>query len=424
MPRNDNCEVSRLRLRDITIRARVLEAVREARITDIHTHLFSNNFPQLLLRGIDDLLTYHYLAAETLRWGVISPDGFWKRSKREQADLVWKTLFIDHSPVSEACRGVLTVLDRFGLDTASRDLNSYRKFFDALSADEHVDRVFELAGVDSVVMTNDPFDETERYTWQADPKIDERFKPALRLDSMLNEWESTEDFMREWGYNVSDYVDIKTCKEVRRFLINWIDNMNPVYIASSLPADFAFPDGSARSRLISECVLPIAEERGIPVALMIGVKRQVNSELKSAGDSVGAASLTSVERLCQLYPHNKFLITMLSRENQHELCVLARKFANLMIFGCWWFLNTPSLLEETTRMRLDLLGLSMIPQHSDSRVLDQLIYKWEHSKAVIGDALARQYENLAATGWNVTDEEIRRDVADLFGGNFSSFADR
>jgi hypothetical protein len=30
---------------------------------------------------------------------------------------------------------------------------------------------------------------------------------------------------------------------------------------------------------------------------------------------------------------------MLSRENQHELCVVARKFRNVHIFGCWWFTN-------------------------------------------------------------------------------------
>ncbi len=413
-----------MRLRDITVRARVLQAVRDARITDIHTHLFSSNFESLTLRGIDDLLTYHYLVAETVRWGVTTPEGFWKRSKREQADLVWKTLFIDHSPVSEAAKGVLTVLNRFGLDTSSRNLDSYREFFDGLSAQEHTDRVFELAAVDNLVMTNDPFNDVERKTWQQHPKLDARFKPALRLDAMLNEWESTEDYMRFWGYDVNDYVDIKTCREVRRFLEEWIDCMDPVYIASSLPSDFAFPDASARSRLISECVLPIAEERGLPVAFMIGVKRRVNTALKSAGDSAAISDLASVERLCQLYPSNKFLITMLARENQHGLCVLSRKFSNLMVFGCWWFLNTPSMIEEITHMRLDLLGFSMIPQHSDSRVLDHLIYKWEHSREVIGEVLAQHYEKLAATGWTVSDEDIRRDVADLFGGNFWSLAGR
>ena len=112
---------------------------------------------------------------------------------------------------------------------------------------------------------------------------------------------------------------------------------------------------------------------------------------------------------------------MLSRENQHHLCVAARKFGNLMPFGCWWFLNNPSIVEEMTRMRTELLGLSYIPQHSDARVLDQLLYKWTHSRAVIAKVLTDKYQDLAATGWQLKREDIKRDVANLFGGNFERF---
>ena len=35
---------------------------------------------------------------------------------------------------------------------------------------------------------------------------------------------------------------------------------------------------------------------------------------------------------------------VLSVENQHELAVLARKFGNLHVYGCWWFCNTPSII--------------------------------------------------------------------------------
>ncbi|HEY5912566.1 MAG TPA: glucuronate isomerase, partial [Verrucomicrobiae bacterium] len=34
---------------------------------DIHTHLYDPAFSQLLLWGLDDLLVYHYLVAETFR---------------------------------------------------------------------------------------------------------------------------------------------------------------------------------------------------------------------------------------------------------------------------------------------------------------------------------------------------------------------
>jgi hypothetical protein len=32
----------------------------------------------------------------------------------------------------------------------------------------------------------------------------------------------------------------------------------------------------------------------------------------------------------------KWLATFLSRTNQHEACVLANKFRNLHLYGCWW----------------------------------------------------------------------------------------
>ena len=87
-----------------------------------------------------------------------------------------------------------------------------------------------------------------------------------------------------------------------------------------------------------------------------------------------------------------------ARENQHELCVYARKFGNLLPFGCWWFLNNPSLIEEITRMRVELLGTSFIPQHSDARVLDQLLYKWEHSKEIIGKVLIDKFGEMSRAG--------------------------
>ncbi len=75
-------------------------------------------------------------------------------------------------------------------------------------------------------------------------------------------------------------------------------------------------------------------------------------------------------------------------------------------------------------MRLELIGLSVTPQHSDARVLDQILYKWEHSRRVIGRVLAEKYGDLADTGWEPTKAEIERDVQDLFGGAFEHFCGR
>src|SRR5918992_592422 len=101
------------------LRRHVSEVVGAVPVFDMHTHLFAPEFGGLNLSGIDELLTYHYLVAETFRSAEVSYESFWRMSKSEQADLVWRTLFVEHTPVSEAARGVVSVLDAFGLDTAA-----------------------------------------------------------------------------------------------------------------------------------------------------------------------------------------------------------------------------------------------------------------------------------------------------------------
>jgi len=270
-------------------------------------------------------------------------------------------------------------------------------------------------------MTNDPLDEDEIKVWNGDEKIDSRFHAALRLDRLLNGWAEAVPLMREQNYQVSEVIDEGTITETRRFLDDWITKMKPLYLGVSLPDDFVYPEDSPRGKLIKEVVLPICKEHQISLSLMIGVRRLINPALQLAGDGSGRAEVSILSRICAENPDVKFLVTFLSRENQHELCVVARKFNNLMPFGCWWFLNNPSIISEITRERLELLGTSFIPQHSDARVLDQLVYKWNHSRSLIADALFESYKNLLHDGRRVTRKEIERDAEKLFSGNFRSW---
>lgn len=139
---------------------------------------------------------------------------------------------------------------------------------------------------------------------------------------------------------------------------------------------------------------------------------------------MGRADLRSLETLCREYPDNRFLVSVLSRENQHELCVYARKFNNLLPFGCWWFLNNPSMVEEITRERIEMLGTSFIPQHSDARVLEQLIYKWRNTRRTLTSILAGSYRMVMTDGREVTREDIQRDVDKLLRSNFEEWVGR
>lgn len=393
---------------------------------DVHTHLFSARFGDLLLWGFDELITYHYLIAEVCRTNrAVSPAQFFAMSKREQADHIWQSLFINESPISEARRGVLTCLQAYGLDVADGTPDEFREFFAAATVEEHIDRVFATANADKVVMTNDPFDEDERAIWiEQGAETDERFLPALRIDPLLVTWHEAQPRLAAWGYDVALDLSGSTLSEVRRFLMDWAERMNPVYMAASLGFNFAYPDDHPSTPILNEAIIPACTELGIPFAPMMGVKRQVNPALRLAGDAVGKCDIGTVERLCSQHPDCNFFVTLLSRENQHELCVAARKFPNLMPFGCWWFLNDPSIIDEMTRERVELLGLSFVAQHSDCRVLDQLVYKWIHSREAIRKVLTDKYLDLHATGWRLTAEQIEADVRGLLGQNFLDWIGR
>jgi hypothetical protein len=406
------------------IESAVTAALAAHPIFDFHTHLYAPSFSGLMLYGVDELLTYHYVIAELLRASSIAPQELFARSKAEQADLVWKELFVLRSPVSEACRGVVTTLQAFGLDVGPRELPKIRRWFAEQDADRHVDRVMQLSNVRAITMTNDVFDDVERTSWLSRPDVgeDPRFRGVVRIDPLVVAYPDAARRLSAWGYELGEATNTRTIEDARRFLREWIARTSAVYVAVSLPPEFRYPAGDAAQAMIEQVIVPVCAEHGIGFAMMIGARRAVNSALGQAGDGLGRADVDSVVNICRAFPKQRFFVTMLSRENQHELCVAARKFSNLTIFGCWWFLNVPSLIEEITRMRLELLGTTFLPQHSDARVLDQLVYKWCHGRHVIGKVLTERYTDLAASGWPVSRADIARDVKALFDGSIASVA--
>jgi len=382
-----------------------------------------------LLWDINELLTYHYLVAElfTVAPAELTYEAFWKMSKVAQADLVWEHVFLKHGALSEACRGVMTVISKLGLqeDLAKRDLAAIRKWFAQQNTEDYIQKVFDLAGLDYAIMTNDPFVAAEAEHWTNDKPGHPLMKTALRIDSMITNWPHAVEVMRSYGY-ATETLDESSYPEARRFLKYWVEKINPEYMAASLPPDFMYPDDNAMGLVVQNIVLPVAKELNLPLGLMIGVRKRtmVNPLLGDGGDAVGVADVEAVQNLCRENPDVKFLVTMLSRVNQHELTVLGRKFRNLHLFGCWWFCNNPSIIDEMTRQRFELLGTAFTANHSDARVLDQLIYKWTHTRKVVGKVLADKYADQFEAGWRVTEDEIRRDARNILGGSFEAFLKR
>lgn len=420
--KNGSTVASARRLKSEQILSEVQDVLASTQVIDIHTHLFPPAFGRIGLWGIDELLTYHYLESEFFRSSDTTPEEYWKLSKTERAAAIWQALFVENSPISESTRGIIAVLNALGLPTDASGLQEARSFFASQPIESHIRKVLQIAGVTDIVMTNDPLDPEERPVWMSGGQNHSQFHAVLRLDRILWGWPQHFQQLASEGYAVDEHVSGQSAAEVRRFLAHWHKRMRPLYMAVSLADTFQFPDErSITSKLLSEAVLPSCREFGLPMSLMIGVRRQVNPRLRLAGDAVGKADLRAIENLCREFPDNRFLVSVLSRENQHELAVYARKFSNLMPFGCWWFLNNPSIVEEITRERIELLGTSFIPQHSDARVLEQVIYKWHNTRRTLAPILANAYQLLLADGGEITRQKIQRDVNRLFRTNFEKW---
>ena len=194
---------------------RILDrVVAETPVRDIHTHLYDPAFGDLLLWGVDELLTYHYLVAEFFRVSSMPYADFWALSKPQRADAIWKSLFLDHSPLSEATRGVLTVFQALGIDVQKRELRSVRKWYAEQKPWKFIDLVFKTANLREVVMTNDPFDDAERPVWVNGYQQDPRFRPALRVDPVLLGWDKAWLRLKEWGYQVAAAPDSATLRSI------------------------------------------------------------------------------------------------------------------------------------------------------------------------------------------------------------------
>jgi hypothetical protein len=74
---------------------------------------------------------------------------------------------------------------------------------------------------------------------------------------------------------------------------------------------------------------------------------------------------------------------------------------------------------------MELLGTAFTAQHSDARVMDQMLYKWPHSRAVIAKVLSQEVAKLMVSGCTVlTREQLRLDVKRLFRSSYEEFMEK
>ena len=388
---------------------KLLNIINNTPIFDLHTHLFPPQHEGYFLLGFKNLLNYHYLIAELLTATNINASTFYSYNDEKKASLIWNELFEKRTPVSEACSGVLSILKELKIELNKKSFLSICDEYDnKIQSDK---KIFDLSNVSSLVMTNNPFDLDEWSLFNNSDWDKKIYLASLRLDDLILNYEET--FKK-----AKDQTSNQEKSTIIAYLEKCYFQSNPVYAAVSLNlATFnkILDDSMWRD------ILVWLENKNLPLSLMLGVRRAVNKDFGLAGDGIGDINLKELSTLCTSFPRNKFLVTCLSLNDQHELTVLARKHPNLRIFGFWWFMNQPTIIKQILKMRIDMLGFSFIPQHSDARVSDQLIYKWNHFKKILHPILLEYYQDLLDKNFPISEKILQRDINNLLSGNAKNY---
>lgn len=371
--------------------------------------------------GIDALLTTPGILAEFFRRRALNrPFGesdagsahesyIRSLTPGELADIVWRQLFIDHAPLSEATRCVLTTLGLYGIDVGSGDLRALREQFDAIPDNERLERALTLANLDLVLHPVDVMD-MDRAARPAGRSP--AFRPVLDLSSLLGDWKESARTLRGQGYGLKAKVDEFTPLELRRFLNGAVMESRPAALGIDWPLGH-YPDDNCVGRLVREAVMPLCRERGLPLLVAA-----------DGADTAAGLEAVSIIRLAPLWEENQEVRFLLfpAREEQLPSALLAsQRCRNLLLCGPDQPLANPTALDRFTIDRLEATGSAFHACHSSAESPEELVGRWAHMRWVFGKALIRRYADLWRTGWRFADSDIRRDVKAMLGGNARNF---
>ena len=170
-----------------------------------------------------------------------------------QACYIFDELFVKRTPLSEACRGVITSLGELGLGemltraargvaSPERRLDELRAWFASQSAEEHLERVFQTAGLRYAVMTNVPFapEEAEHFFLGPGsapaPPISPRLKTALRVDPLLSgHWPAVSAALAAASPPYE-----QSLAGAYAYVRDWVSRIDPLYLMASTPAGFRY----------------------------------------------------------------------------------------------------------------------------------------------------------------------------------------
>ena len=72
--------------------------------------------------------------------------------------------------------------------------------------------------------------------------------------------------------------------------------------------------------------------------------------------------------------------------------------------------DNESIIENLLKQRFELLGDNFIVQHSDARIIDQLVYKWLDFKSIYIKVMVEKYQKLLSLGYKIKATDLESKI--------------
>jgi glucuronate isomerase len=386
-------------------------------LIDPHTHV---NPHQAASKTLDDVLGYHYFTELAHSAGMD------------------KTMLAADVDPRERCRTLFAHLDRFDntvqyswfLEIARTFFGYEGTRFTALDFDglwdaaarvlgqpDWEEQVLKRSNLERVFLTNDFDDPLKGINLQ-------RYVPCLRVDDLVFRLHDRDVRQRLAKATGIDAVDVETTRYALGSVFGNFARAGARACAVSLPPHFE-PDAEVfnlandkdqeivqafkhlssgddeggdweevRSLKIFWTVVELCREFKLPLALMLGVNRNVYEHGVHQGRDLfdQRTSLVQYANLFNRFPEVTFCVSVLSSAQNQELASYSWIFPNVVTSGHWWYSNVPAYVEQDARARLQAVPKTkQLGFYSDAYKLEFVLPKYNTYRRVLAKVLAEDF---------------------------------
>ena len=139
----------------------------------------------------------------------------------------WNELFDKRTPISEACKGVLTILSELSIDYMSKSFEEINSEYSKLNLSDL--QILKISKISQLVMTNNPFDKSEWKLFKNKNWDSNKYLASLRLDDIIINPTKCLEVSKE---SVAYFEDENNL--IIRYLDLVYQESQPVYAAMSL----------------------------------------------------------------------------------------------------------------------------------------------------------------------------------------------